>query len=339
MINSNLENVRILVTGASGFLGGYLVEELLRKGMRVIAMVRRNSKINALKEMGIEIRFGDLTAKSSLLEATKNIDIVIHLAAYYTFFGKREIYREVNVEGTRLLCEVATKNGVKRIIYCSSTEAIGPVETPPGDENTPPNPQYEYGKSKLMAENVVKSFSAEGLEYTIIRPTGIYGPKNVDDVSYWFITSYAKNSLATRFIVGSGENLIQFVHVKDAVEGFYLALEKYEISKNQTYIISEDRAYTYNEVYRILSKICGRKPPSRHIPSYLAKSIVTPVGFVKRLFGDENFMWHPSMVDSVTTNRAYSVDKAKKELGYKPKFDLKRGLEDTVNWYREKGMI
>ncbi len=339
MSEKNRGNAKVLVTGASGFLGGCLVEELVHKGVPVVAMVRRTSKIETLKEMGVAVRLGDLSDGRGLAEASKDVDVVVHLAAYYTFSGKSEIYRRVNVEGTRLLCEAAARNGVKRVIYCSSTEAIGPVKSPPGDENTPPNPQYEYGRSKLMAEDVVKSFSTYGLEYTIIRPTGIYGPKNVDDVSYWFITSFAKNSLATRFIVGSGKNLIQFLHVKDAAQGFCLALENYEVSKNQTYIIGEDRAYTYNEVYHILSEICGRNPPTMHIPPSLAKLIVAPVGFVKRLYGDKNFMWRVSTVDSVTTDRAYSIEKAKKELGYRPRYDLKKGLEETVKWYKDKGMV
>ncbi|MEM3364947.1 MAG: NAD-dependent epimerase/dehydratase family protein [Candidatus Methanomethyliaceae archaeon] len=339
MRNTDLGYSKILVTGASGFLGGHLVKELVRKGYPVVAMVRKTSDTRRLDELGVEIRFGDLTDGASLVEATRGIDVVVHLAAYYTFSGKKELYRKVNVEGTRLLCEAAVRNKVKRLIYCSSTEAIGPVINPPGDETTNPNPQYEYGRSKLMAEEVVRSFDISGLEYTIVRPTGIYGPENIDDVSYWFITSFAKRSLATRFIVGSGQNLIQFVHVNDAVQGFSLTLDKYDKSRNQTYIIGEDRAYTYNEVYVILSEICKRDPPTMHISPFLAKLLIAPVGLVKRILGDENFMWRLSTVDSVTRDRYYSIEKAKRELGYKPKYDLKRGLEETVKWYEQAGII
>jgi|YelNatPaOPRAMG01_1025707.scaffolds.fasta_scaffold11705_4 nucleoside-diphosphate-sugar epimerase len=335
----DFRDAKVLVTGASGFLGTHLVRELVRQGYSVVGMVRKTSNIRRLENLGVEVKFGDLTDSASLVEATKGIDVIVHLAAYYTFSGKSELYMKVNVEGTKSLCEAAVKNAVKRIFYCSSTEAIGPVSRPPGDENTPPNPQYEYGRSKLMAENIVRSFAVRGLEYTIIRPTGIYGPENVDDVSYWFITSFAKKSLATRIIVGAGQNLIQFVHVQDAVQGFLLALNKLDTSKNQTYIISEDRAYTYNEVYKILSEICKIDPPSVHISPLLAKLLIAPVGFVKRLLGDENFMWRVSTIDSVTTNRAYKIEKAKKELGYGPRYDLKKGLEETVKWYRDKGMI
>ena len=331
--------MKVLVTGASGFIGGHLVENLLSKGYTVIGMVRKTSKIDLLKELGIELRYGDLTDPPSLVNVTRGVDAIIHLAAYYTFHGKKELYWKVNVEGTRWLIEAALKNGVDRFIYCSTTEAIGPVKNPPADENTPPNPVYEYGRSKLAAENVVKEYMKKGLKATIVRPSGVYGPRNVNDVSYYFITSFAKNSLATRFIVGSGRNLVQFVHVKDVCQGFRLVLEKSDVSVGETYIISEDRAYTYIEVFNILAEILGKAPPKHHIPPILAKILIAPVELVNKITGRENFMWHVSTVDAVTSDRAYSIEKAKRELGYRPKYDLKTGLKETVEWYKAHGYI
>jgi len=330
--------MRILITGASGFLGGHLVEEMVSKGYDVIGMVRKSSNTGFLKSLGVQLRTGDLTVPESLSQATKNIDIVIHLAAYYTFFGKKDLYRKINVEGTRMLLEAALTNGVKRFIYCSSTEAIGPVRNPPADEDSPPNPSYEYGRSKLEAEKVVRSYCGS-IEYSIIRPSGIYGPRNVNDVSYWFITAFAKNALPTRIIVGDGKNLIQFAHVKDVVQGFLLVLEKPEASKNQTYFISEDRAYTYLEVYKILAALCNREPPKIHVPPVVAKNLVMPVELFNRLRGKVDFTWRISIVDDLTSNRVYSVSKAMRDLGFRPKYDLKTGLKETIEWYRENGYI
>ncbi|MEM2599947.1 MAG: NAD-dependent epimerase/dehydratase family protein [Thermoproteota archaeon] len=331
--------MKILVTGASGFLGGHLVEEMVSKGYSVIGMVRKSSDTSLLRSLGVELRIGDLTDPESLNRATGNIDIVVHLAAYYTFFGKKEMYRRVNVEGTRLLLEAALRNGVKRFVYCSSTEAIGPVKNTPAEEDSPPNPSYEYGRSKLEAEKIVRSYGEKGFEYTILRPSGIYGPRNVDDISYWFITAFARNALPTRIIVGDGRNLIQFAHVKDVVQGFLLALEKLETSRNQTYFISEDRAYTYLEVYEILSELCNRPPPRIHVPPILAKTFVTPVELLNRLRGRVDFTWKTSTVNDLTSNRAYSIRKAMRELGFKPKYNLKTGLRETIEWYRENGYI
>lgn len=331
--------MRVAVTGASGFLGGHLSEALVASGYDAVGLVRRSSETSLIKDLGLEIRHIDLATGEGLLESTKGVDAVIHLAAYYTFHGKWELYRKINVEGTRLLLEAMRKNGVRRLVYCSTTEVIGPVRGSPADESTPPSPQYDYGRSKLMAEQCVWEYGKAGMECTVLRPSGIYGPRNLDDVSYWTIISFAKNALPTRFIVGSGKNLIQFVHVKDVVQGFMLALERPEKSVGETYIISDQRHYTYEEVYSMLGEICGRDPPRLHIPKWLAAILVLPIEGLNRLSGRENFLWHLSTLSSVTQDRAYSIKKAAEELGYRPKYDLRTGLKETFDWYVKNGFI
>jgi dihydroflavonol-4-reductase len=329
----------ILLTGATGFLGGYVAREAVARGVRPVAMVRGSSKASAVDELGLTKVKADLTDPASLVDATAGIETVIHLAAYYTFHGKAELYDRITVAGTRSLLEACAKNGVKRFIYCSSTEAIGPVDSPPGDEDSPPNPQYEYGRTKLKAEAAVKEFAAEGIDYTILRPSGLYGPGNVDDVAYSFITSFAKNALPTRFIVGSGKSLVQFTHAKDVSRAFLLALEKPAEASGQTYIIADSKAHTYAEVYGMLAEICGRSPPTLHVPPLIAKAMIAPIEAVNRLAGRESFMWHVSTVDSVTSDRSYSGAKAERELGFAPQYDLRKGLAETVEWYRANGYI
>ncbi len=330
--------MKILVTGASGFIGGHLIEELNRRGYDLIAMVRKTSNTELLEELGVELRIGDLTDPPSLLAATKGVESIVHLAAYYTFHGKKRLYEMINVEGTRYLLESALNNKISHFLYCSTTEVIGPVDNLLGNEETPPNPTYEYGKSKLKVEQLIQEFGQKGLNYTIIRSTGIYGPRNIYDVSYWFITSFMKNSMATRIVVGNGENYIQFVHISDLVQGIVLALEKSNVSKGQTYIISDERAYTYNELNEIMAEICGRKPPGIYVPPIFAKVMIAPVELFNRITRREHFLWHIKTVDAVTQDRAYSIDKAKLELGYQPKYDLKMGLQETVEWYRSIGI-
>lgn len=184
----------------------------------------------------------------------------------------------------------------------------------------------------------MKSLKDQGLEYTIVRPTGIYGPRNVDDVAYWFITSYANRGLASMVKVGSGENLVQFAHVKDVVQGFALVLEK-DVAVNQTYIVSEDRWYTFNQVYQILRELTGRGPPRLALPPPLAKALLAPLELYDRLKGEGNMMHRVALVKAVTSDRAYSVEKAKRELGYKPRYDLKTGLRETIEWYRQNGYV
>lgn len=330
---------KVLITGASGFLGGHIATEMVSKGIRPVAMVRRSSDRSVLEKLGLAMIEADLSDPPSLTRATAGIDTVVHLAAYYTFHGRKELYEKITVDGTRNLLEACLRNGVRRVIYCSSTEAVGPVAEPPGNEESPLNPRFEYGRSKLRAEALVKECATKGLDYTIIRPTGLYGPGNVDDVAFWFITSFAKNSLSTRFIVGSGDTLIQFTHVSDAAKAFLLALEKPEAASGQTYIIADMKCHSYSDVYRMLAEICSRRPPRLHVHPYLAKALIAPVEAFNLMRGTENFMWHTATVDSVTQDRCYSIDKAVRELGFSPQRDLKAGLEETVAWYRSNGYL
>ncbi|HPC28520.1 MAG TPA: hypothetical protein PKX17_07300, partial [Candidatus Methanomethylicus sp.] len=108
---------------------------------------------------------------------------------------------------------------------------------------------------------------------------------------------------------------------------------------NKTFIIAAESAHAYAEVYSILAEICGRSPPRHHLHPLLAKAMIAPVEALNRLAGRENFLWHTSTVSSVTSDRSYSIGKAKKELGFTPKYDLKTGLAETVEWYRAKGYL
>jgi nucleoside-diphosphate-sugar epimerase len=329
--------LKVLVTGASGFLGGHLTELLTAKGFEVVAMVRKTSDTSLIDRLGLEKRVADMTDPQSLGTAVKGVDAVIHLAGYYTFHGKSELYDLVTVQGTKSILDACLHEEVARFIYCSSTEATGPVDDIPAREDHPPNPQYEYGRSKLRAECAVREYD-DKLKTTILRPSGIYGPRNLDDISYYFITSCAKNSLATRMLIDHGSAVVQFVHAKDAAQGFYLALTNAD-SIGKTYFISEDRWHTYRDVYGIISRIIGRRPPTLSLSKPAAKALIYPAFIAKSVFGEWSFLWDPKTVDAVTSNRAYSIEKAKSDLGYSPKYSLEDGLKETIQWYRDNGIV
>lgn len=325
--------MRVLVTGATGFLGGHLIEEMANGPHVPVCAHRRGSDTRKIDELGLEKAVLDLTDRASMLSALKGVDAVVHLAAYYTFTGRKEQYEKVNVKGTGDLLDACRELGVKRFIYCSSTEAMGPIDFPPGDEDSPLHPQYEYGRSKAKAEELVRS---SGLDWTILRPSGIYGPSNVDDVAYYFITSF--KGFASKFIIGSGKNYIQFVHVKDVVQGFVKTLDR-PASIGHTYIITQARPYTYEEVYRVLANIFQQKEPRWRVPRGLAKLMMLPIEGFNLLIGRENFLYRRETVNSVTSDRAFKIDRARRDLGYEPEYDLPEGMAETVAWYRENGHL
>ena len=325
--------MRVLITGATGFLGGHLIEEMAKGPHVPVCAHRKGSDTRRIDDLGLDKVVFDLTDRASMLQALKGVDAVVHLAAYYTFTGRKEMYEKVNVKGTGDLLDACRETGVKRFIYCSSTEAMGPIASPPGDEDSPLNPQYEYGRSKARAEELVKT---SGLDWTILRPSGIYGPSNVDDVAYYFITSF--KGFASKFIIGSGKNYIQFVHVKDVVQGFLKTLDS-QASIGRTYIISQARPYTYEEVYGILAKIFRQKEPRWRVPKGLAKLMMLPIEGFSLLIGRENFLYRRETVNSVTSDRAFRIDRARRDLGYEPAYDLPEGMAETVAWYRENGYL
>jgi nucleoside-diphosphate-sugar epimerase len=322
---------RYLVTGATGFLGGHLLREGAA-GAQLVPAARKEKDLASFRERGMEARRFDLLDASGMREAVRGLDGVLHLAAYYTFHGAKEDYMRSNVDGTRALLEACQAEGVGTFVYCSSTEAMGPTQGVAA-EDAPLRPEYDYGRSKMLAEEAVR---ASGLDWRVARPTGIYGPGNVNDVSYWFITSF-DSSLVSRFIIGSGRNLIQFAHVADVCQGLALCLSP--SASRGTFNITDERAYTYEEVYAMMSRLVGRKPPRTRLPATLAKAMIWPVEKLNALAGREDFLYHMSTVRSVTSDRAYSIDRAKAVLGYHPRHPLPEGLRDTVQWYRENGYM
>ena len=169
--------MKVLVTGCTGFIGSHLCEQLSKENdVSVVGMTRNKSRSPQFKDF-FEIRYGDLLNQDTLKNVTKDIDVVIHLAALMRFHEPYENLYRHNVDGTRFIALDAMKNNVKHFIYVSSTEAIGPVDIIPADESAPCHPTYGYGKTKQISEEWLnQQYNETGFPLTIVRPTGVYGP-------------------------------------------------------------------------------------------------------------------------------------------------------------------
>ena len=330
--------MRILVTGATGFIGSHLVENLLNENKyEVIALVRNPKKAKELEKKGVEIRVGDITDKKSLKGVTKNVDVVIHLAAHMRFHTKWEKLFSTNVAGTLDLAKDAIENNVSHFIYASSTEAIGPVKTVPADETHPYNPAYQYGISKMMAEKILNKLKDEkGLPVTILRPTGVYGPGDL----YVTLSTVrgVKNGKLNR-LPGKGDKYVHFTYVDDVVQGFIKALENPKKAIGETFIIASDDYYTYKDTFTIIAELLGVDPPQKSIPVLIAYIGIWFMEMANKLRRIDDFVIHASVVKDMTKNRAYSNKKAKEILGFQPKYTFRDGMKITIGWYVENKLI
>ncbi len=311
--------MNILVTGASGFLGRHIVKRLKEMKYKVRAMVRQTSNTKGLnKDMLV---YADISGKG-LQDATKNIDVVIHSAGIVKARNIEDFY-EVNTRGTERLLDAAKKNGVKRFIFISSQAAAGPSKDAKGiDEGYPCLPVSHYGKSKLEAESIVKTFK----NHVIFRPSGIYGP---GDWEFLTIIKYVKKGIKPFF--GFRDMFLSLIYVEDAVRVIVEGIKK----GSGVYFLSDGVSYPLKHFYKRLEDIFYKEARSIHIPLFFMKAFAR--------FGtvfDKNGMLNRDKVEEMMFPYwVVKIDKLVRDFNFKPQFTLKKGLVETIDWYRKEGLF
>ncbi len=327
--------MRVLVTGASGFIGRRLLDRLIRDEHEVFAFVRKTSNTQGFPE-GVQIREGDMLDMDSLEEAVKDVDVVIHLAAYFDFYPSDvDLLYRVNVDGTRNLMNACVGTRVERFIYCSTTETIGPVRYPPGNEDTELRPQFDYGKSKVLAEQAIREISQDtGLTHIILRPTGVTGE---GDLYTGYELIKAINDGAIPVLPGDGEKHLMYTYVGDVVEGFALAVTS-KSAENSTMILCPDKPMKYKEIIPFIAETLGVNPPKRRVPVALAKLGIAMMSPFKNR-GRTTFLWHTKTIESMDQERWYTNERAKRLLGWEPKHTMQDAIRRAITWYKEHGYL
>ena len=251
--------MKILVTGATGLIGSHLVERLRARGQDLRVLVRSTSDLCRLRGLSLELAYGDVRDLQAVREAVKGVDVVYHLAGVMRDWGPRQLFLDVNVGGTEHVCRACVAEGVGRLIHISSVAATG-MEDYPGikDESAPlltnPRRHHPYSYSKAESERVVQRFAREhGLKATILRPSYVYGPRELN-VGLYIVARL----LQRRFYLlpGNGRNYHQMTYVTDVARGLELALKEQAIG--QTYVLVGPRT-TAREVYSALARAMGRR--------------------------------------------------------------------------------
>jgi nucleoside-diphosphate-sugar epimerase len=322
---------KVLVTGGTGFVGSNLVEALVDRKYDVRCLVREGSRTSLLKNLRVELVYGDIKDKASLPSALKDVTTVFHLAGILGKWGvPNQVYWDIHVTGTRLLLESCVERGVRRFIYCSSAGVLGPIKKPPADESCAYAPSNAYEYAKAEAEKLVLSYK-EKLDVTIVRPEFIYGPKDKHVLGLF-------RSIKNRrfFIIGDGKALLHPTYIEDLNTGFILCLENHR-SIGEVYLIVGERYVTVEDLVNIICQNLGQKTSWIHIPTWIAKVFAEVSEFVGKVLKFEPPLTY-SKVKFFTENRAFTYSKAERDLRYKP-VKLADGIEKTIKWYYRNGYL
>ena len=331
--------MKILVTGASGFIGSFIVEEALDRGFETWAGVRTTSSRKYLQDNRIHFLNLDFSSEASLVDALHQheFDYIIHAAGATKCLHKEDFYR-INYEGTKNFVHaiLKTQPNLKRFVYLSSLSVFGAIkEKRPYleiDENDTPRPNTAYGKSKLMSEQFLESIG-NNFNYIILRPTGVYGPREKD---YFLMAQSIKQHID--FSVGYKQQDITFVYVKDVVQAVFLALDRG--MSGRKYFLSDGNVYQSKTFSDYLHEELGS-------PWWIR--VKAPVWFLRivTLFGE--YIGHITGHMSTLNNDKFNILKQRNwrcnieptcdELGYHPHYNLKQGVIETVAWYKANGWL
>lgn len=334
------ENMKILVTGASGFIGSFIVEEGLSRGYEVWAAVRNGSSRRFLQDKRIRfinLDFADkeeLTLRLSAFGADNGKwDYVIHAAGVTKCLDSEEFMR-VNRDGTENFVYALQKSGMlpERFIYLSSLSVFGPVKEQfpyrPITDDDKPCPNTAYGKSKLMAEEFIKNCGF--LRYIIFRPTGVYGPREKD---YFKMAQSINNHVD--FSVGYAPQLITFIYVKDLVKAIYAAIDKGVC--NRCYFVSEPRGYDSRSFSDLIQLELGKRFVL-HIkaPLWVLKVVCACADSFSRITKKASTLNNDKYRIMKQRNWLCDTSSMEKELDFAVDYDLERGVKETITWYKKE---
>ncbi len=325
----------IVVTGGNGFVGRHLVAALLDRGDRVRVLALPAEDAGWLASRGVTIYRGDVRDQAALTELMRGADAVVHLAAMMDVWRPLSEYRAVNVSGTRNVCRAALAAGVGRLVHMSSSSVYGPGHRRPADEDTPLTPFGDpYPVSKAEADlDVQRMIADEGLPAVIVRPDQIFGPGD----RLHFGKTADRLAAGRCVIVGRGDNALPLVYVTDAVAGLLLALQQ-SGAAGRAYNIGHDRPVTQRQFLDAIADHIGarraraRLPyPALYLAGYLAERLATMAPGGRR----------PPItrlgVAFLGADGRFAIDRARRELGYRPQVEISAGVRSAAAWYLEGG--
>lgn len=324
----------VLVTGGSGFLGSVLVRRLLAEGHRLRVLVRSPSRAREVADLGAQPVIGRIEDREAVGDALHGVGTVYHLAGRLLVPGVPEDeYRRTHVIGTRVLLEAMLRERpVPRLVHCSTTGVLGATGDVPADEEAPWRPSNIYEASKAEAEAAVRRAIDDGLPAVIVRPGLVYGPGDLH------LLGLFRAVLARRFRpIGRRTVWLHPIYIDDTVEALALCGGA-EAALGECFHIAGPQRVSIAQLAAAIARAEGTSLPSGAIPLLLARA-VAGVGDLLPARLRHAAPLTRSRLDFLTHSRVYSVEKARRRLGFVAATDLGTGIARSVAWYREQGYL
>ena len=329
---------KIFITGATGFIGSFIVEEALRQGYEVWAAKRKSSSLKYLSDERIHLIDVTLSDGKILQDQLSSFDFdyVVHAAGVTKCLNSNDFFA-VNLEGTRNLVSAILEIGmhVKKFVYISSLSIFGPVR-----ENRPykdildtdtPKPDTAYGKSKLAAEGFLAS--QKDFPYVILRPTGVYGPREKD---YFMMAKSIKGHVD--FSVGYRPQVLTFVYVKDVVQAVFAAIDTGRVGAG--YFLSDGNEYTSRSFSDLIRRELGIRFLLRiKAPLWVLKLVTSCGERIGHITGKVSALNNDKYNIMKQRNWRCDISSAIRDLGYHPEYDLERGVKETIKWYKDNNWL
>jgi dihydroflavonol-4-reductase len=327
--------MKVLVTGATGFIGSNVVRELIKEGEDVRVTVRKDSNTLNIDDLDIEKVYCDIRNRNDVKEALKGCNILYHVAAYFAHWSPNpQLFYDINVEGTKTLFEEALNQGIEKVVYTSTSNTIGShgagnYVTEEAEFNGWESKDH-YAISKYYAEIEAKKICAKGLPLVIVNPTLVIGVRDCKPTPSGALIV----DIANRDMPGYIEGAINLIDVEDVARGQILAAKKGRIGER--YLFGNENVFV-GEFFELVAEIAGVKPPKLKIPYGLALFL----GYLFQ-FGSRITKKPPTVsVSQVRLGKMgehFNCSKAIKELGL-PQTPIKQTVKKAIEWYQEHGYI
>jgi nucleoside-diphosphate-sugar epimerase len=319
------------VAGATGFVGRRLVRALAEEGDRIRALVRPSADAGSLRAHGVEIVVGDVTDRAAVERAMRGCEVAYNLATPRRG-STAGVHEAVNVAGTEHVLQAVRKAGVRRVVHCSSAGVHGRLRQLPATEDAPFDPASVYHASKAAGERVVLDHvRTYGISAVVARPSAVYGPGDLRNVKLF------GDVLAGRLTtIGKGRHPYHMTYVEDVVQGLRRCADA-EVATGQAYFVAAERARPLADLFHAIADAAGIELRERSLPSSpfvftsaVLRRLLRPLGVDPPLGQTVHFF---------TVARALDISKAKRELGFRPRFSLEEGIRLTLAWYVAEGHL